>query len=328
MLVAPIITQLSDLVGRRLTFLIPLYVAVLSNLICAVAPNYIIFLIFRFFAGVATTGFTVIGWVLCMESVALEFRSLIPLMGNVTWVLGYLSAGVLRLFITNWRWLYFAVSVPGLLTIPYYWMTPESLHWMITHKKKAGVTKYIRTSSRFNRTDIALQECKSTSDLASAESGKKRTVVDIFKNPHLLLNLILNAYILIVMNGTYWALSLFSTELSEDKMTGFFLSGIVELPAGLLAIALLVVPFKEKYYIGYASYDKVPMNIGMIFPLAAKCFNTIVWSSQPLLYTESTPTSVRNVFCGIVGFMGDFGSVVAPYLKRLVSKAQIDLLFF
>ncbi|PIO58511.1 hypothetical protein TELCIR_20053, partial [Teladorsagia circumcincta] len=88
MLVAPIITQLSDLFGRRLTFLIPLYVAVVSNLICAIAPNYVIFLVFRFIAGVATTGFSVIGWVLCMESVALEFRSLIPLMGTITWVIG------------------------------------------------------------------------------------------------------------------------------------------------------------------------------------------------------------------------------------------------
>lgn len=33
-------------------------------------------------------GFSVIGWVLCMESVALEFRSLIPLMGSITWVIG------------------------------------------------------------------------------------------------------------------------------------------------------------------------------------------------------------------------------------------------
>ncbi|VDO48450.1 unnamed protein product [Haemonchus placei] len=48
----------------------------------------------------------------------------------------------------------------------------------------------------------------------------------------------MNAHILIVMNGTYWALSLFSTEPSQDKMTGFFLSGFVEIPAGLIAIAI------------------------------------------------------------------------------------------
>ncbi|XGW04620.1 hypothetical protein V3C99_015648 [Haemonchus contortus] len=325
MLVAPIITQLSDLFGRRLTFLIPLYVAVASNLICAIAPNYTIFLIFRFFAGVATTGFSVIGWVLCMESVALEFRSLIPLMGTITWVIGYLAAGVLRLFISNWRWLYFAVSVPGLLTIPYYWFTPESIHWLIANKKNKGVSKYIRTSSRFNRAEIPLHECKSASNLT--DEAKKRTFFDMFKNPGLVLHLIMNAYILIVMNGTYWALSLFSTELSEDKMTGFFLSGIVEIPAGLIAIALLVYLDRKTVSVLSLTLQAVSMmcalylpvspQISMVFPLLAKVFNSIVWCSQPLLYTESTPTAVRNVFCGVVGFLGDMGSVLAPYLKRL-----------
>ncbi|WKY13301.1 hypothetical protein Q1695_004260 [Nippostrongylus brasiliensis] len=325
MLVAPVITQLSDLFGRRLTFLIPLYVGVVSNLICAIAPSYTIFLIFRFIAGVATTGFSVIGWVLCMESVALEFRSLIPLMGTITWVTGYLAAGVLRLFIANWRWLYFAVSVPGLLTIPYYWFTPESIHWLITNKKNKGVSKYIRTSSRFNRIEIPLHECKSSNNLET--QGRKRTFFDMFKNPALVLHLILNAYILVVMNGTYWALSLFSTELSEDKMTGFFLSGIVEIPAGLISIALLIYLDRKTVSVLSLTFQAVSMicalylpvgpQLAMVFPLLAKICNSIVWCSQPLLYTESTPTSVRNVFCGVASFLGDLGSVLAPYLKRL-----------
>lgn len=53
------------------------------------------------------------------------------------------------------------------------------------------------------------------------------------------------------------------------------------------------------------------------FPLLAKCFNNVAWSSQPLLYSEAAPTSVRNVFVGVCSFLGDLGSVVAPYLKRL-----------
>ncbi|KIH49987.1 hypothetical protein ANCDUO_19937 [Ancylostoma duodenale] len=67
----------------------------------------------------------------------------------------------------------------------------------------------------------------------------------------------------------------------------------------------------------HAPLFPVGPQVSMIFPLLAKVFNTIVWCSQPLLYTESTPTSVRNVFCGVAGFMGDLGSVAAPYLKRL-----------
>lgn len=41
------------------------------------------------------------------------------------------------------------------------------------------------------------------------------------------------------MNGTYWALSLFSVDLHEDEMVGYFLSALVEVPAGFLCILLL-----------------------------------------------------------------------------------------
>lgn len=41
------------------------------------------------------------------------------------------------------------------------------------------------------------------------------------------------------MNLVYWGLSLFSTDLSENQLTGFFLSGLVEIPAGLLSFPLL-----------------------------------------------------------------------------------------
>jgi predicted MFS family arabinose efflux permease len=51
MVSTPIITQLSDLRGRRSSYLIPLYLTVISNFVCVVAPNYLTFLIFRFLAG-------------------------------------------------------------------------------------------------------------------------------------------------------------------------------------------------------------------------------------------------------------------------------------
>ena len=57
----------------------------------------------------------------------------------------------------------------------------------------------------------------------------------------------------------------------------------------------------------------------IIFPLVMKCFCVVLWSNHPLHSSESTPTSVRNVFLGFVGFIRDIGGVVAPYLKRLAA---------
>ena len=56
MIVTPFLTQLSDLYGRKYTFLVPLWLSVAANLACAVAPTYGLFLFFRLLAG---TGMTV-----------------------------------------------------------------------------------------------------------------------------------------------------------------------------------------------------------------------------------------------------------------------------
>ncbi|VDM41781.1 unnamed protein product [Toxocara canis] len=194
MIVTPFLTQLSDLHGRRYTFLVPLWTAVAAALACSIAPTYGLFLFFRFVAGVGTTGYSTIGWVLCCESVAVEFRSIIPLVGTFTWVAGIMMVGVLRMMIDNWRWLYFAISVPGLLTISYYWLIPESLHWMITHNRSKGISRYIQSSSRFNNVHVCLPECKSTATKPAEE--KSRTFLDMVRNKAILFHLIVHCLIM------------------------------------------------------------------------------------------------------------------------------------
>lgn len=50
----PLITQAADRYGRRLTFLLPLWLTVLSNIGCGLAPDYRVFLALRFVAGLGT----------------------------------------------------------------------------------------------------------------------------------------------------------------------------------------------------------------------------------------------------------------------------------
>ncbi|CAJ0939843.1 unnamed protein product, partial [Mesorhabditis belari] len=262
-----------------------------------------------------------------LESVSTSFRDLVPALPAIFWVVGYLMAGVFKLFIANWRWLYFAISIPGVLTIPLIWYTPESIHWLITNKKHAGVKKYITAANRVNRHQLSLSSCKLSDEEISLDEKPKRTMLDCFQHKGLFIQLCLNSWVYIVMSGTYWALSLFSTELSDEKMTGFFLSGFVELPAGILGTWLMVVfsrkavSFWSLFLTGVslllATYLPGSKNFLMIFPLAGKCFNSIAWGVQPLILSELAPTTVRNAFSGVVSFLGDIGSVIAPYLKRL-----------
>lgn len=54
LVMTPIVTQLADRYGRRFCFLIPLWLTVISNIACSLAPSYLVFLLCRFFAGMGT----------------------------------------------------------------------------------------------------------------------------------------------------------------------------------------------------------------------------------------------------------------------------------
>lgn len=62
------------------------------------------------------------------ESVTVEFRSLLPVIYSFTWVAGIMLVGILRIWILNWRWLYFATSIPSTVSILYYWFVLIILH--------------------------------------------------------------------------------------------------------------------------------------------------------------------------------------------------------
>uniref|UniRef100_A0A183C9W3 Histidine kinase n=1 Tax=Globodera pallida TaxID=36090 RepID=A0A183C9W3_GLOPA len=55
----------------------------------------------------------------------------------------------------------------------------------------------------------------------------------------------------------------------------------------------------------------------LLLSLAAKVFNGVSWASGPLLLSEMSPTTVRNMMYGIVATVGEIGSVFAPYLDRI-----------
>lgn len=128
--------------GRRLTYLLPLWITVIANICCSVAPNYLSFLIFRFFAGVGSAGMCTVGAVIQIESVTASFRSISPLFITFVWVFGYMIVGVFYLFIPNWRYLYFCMSAPGLITLAFYWLMPESIHWSISNNRPKEVSRY------------------------------------------------------------------------------------------------------------------------------------------------------------------------------------------
>uniref|UniRef100_A0A914YFJ8 Major facilitator superfamily (MFS) profile domain-containing protein n=1 Tax=Panagrolaimus superbus TaxID=310955 RepID=A0A914YFJ8_9BILA len=284
MIFTPILSQLADRYGRRITYLLPLWITVIANVGCAMAPTYTIFLICRFIAGVGTAGIGTIGFVIILETVAPAFRSHTPLVSTIIWVSGYCTVGLVHMAFQSWRVQYFILSAPFLLTFSFYWLLPESLHWLVTHEKHDGVSKYIKRSTKYNRRQIDLEICRSSTspslvtegegegeEILESSSIKKsstkdashRNFLDILTHLPMLFQLSSHCFIMIVMNFTYWALSLYSTDLHENKMVGYFLSGLVELPAAAAIFALA--------YIGRRSVTSMAL-LAQAFAMFIACF--------------------------------------------------------
>ncbi|KAL3068468.1 hypothetical protein niasHT_030759 [Heterodera trifolii] len=327
-------TYSADRFGRRPIFLLSLWSIVVLSVACAFAPSYEWFLFFRFFSGAFGASITVVGFVLTVESVAASFRSVQVLVNSLIWVAGILSVGVLHLFIFNWRLLYLCVVAPGLFSVVYFWLFPESIHWLIANGKTKGVKRYISRASRVNNVTLNLHSCQSdivapdqTPHHPSKAPRAKRNFLDLFRMPTLLLHLALNCYIFIVLNFVYWVLTLYSVKLHEQRMIGFFLSAVVEVPAGILAMLLLfccgrrtvtvVSLFGQTVSLGLTILVPQGSTSNLLLSLVAKVFNGVSWASEPLLLSEMAPTTVRNMMYGIVATVGEIGSVFAPYLDRI-----------
>uniref|UniRef100_A0A8R1Y3Y6 MFS domain-containing protein n=1 Tax=Onchocerca volvulus TaxID=6282 RepID=A0A8R1Y3Y6_ONCVO len=325
-LLIPVFTHLSDLYGRRKLFLFTLWVASITAIACSMAPTIITFLACRFILGVATAGIYAVIWIMCCESVAIEFRSLIPVAYTVAWVLGIMLVGILRIWILNWRWLYFTISIPSILSVFYYWLLPESPYWSISHNKQHAIEQYIENACHYNKVNIDVSKCEMDLQQPDEQHGS-RSIMDILRHKVALFHLIVQCYVVAAMNISYWGMALLSTTLSEDSYTGYFLSGLIELPGGLLAVVFLLKFGRRSisiwsFFMQSLLYFMIVLFPGigtmqMVLAVTAKFFNSFIWVAQPLMLAEMSPTTIRNTFYGIVQFFAEIGSIAAPYLPLL-----------
>ena len=84
-------------------------------------------------------------------------------------------------------------------------------------------------------------------------------------NGPIIFQLICQSFIRITMNFTYWVLSLFSTNLHENKMMGYFLSNFMELPAA--GTAFLLIYFGRRTVASFGLFAQaVTMCIVVFYP--------------------------------------------------------------
>ena len=76
-----------------------------------------------------------------LETVPPTFRSYSPLIVTLVCVTGCTTTGIIHTYVESWRWQLLVMTAPFALTFSYYWLLPESLHWLITNNKTTEVER-------------------------------------------------------------------------------------------------------------------------------------------------------------------------------------------
>ncbi|XP_054260480.1 organic cation transporter protein-like [Macrosteles quadrilineatus] len=139
---------LADMYGRKPVFIACCIIYFISGVGAALTDTFWIFLIARFFAGVAGAGCYESGFTLLSEFVSKKHRATLGCLFNMGYPIGHITLPGLSMIFLNWKHLQMAISLPLIIFILHFWYLPESPRWLLVHKKSEKAWKVIKRYSK------------------------------------------------------------------------------------------------------------------------------------------------------------------------------------
>lgn len=331
MLGSMIFGGLSDKYGRRPIFFLSLVIQLVGGILVAVAPEFISYVIFRLIVGSTTSGVFLVAYVIALEMVGPKKRLVAGVGVQLFFTIGYILTAAFAYYITNWRMLQVALTIPSIGFLLYWWFIPESARWLLTKGRLQEAKDLLQRASLKNGVEMpneALDTLLNNNSEDSMPDTRKPSLFDLFRYPNLRRKSILLFFNWLVNSGTYYGLSWHASNLGGNDYVNFVISGVVEVPAytfliftlnrwgrkiilcgcmmlsGLALLATLFVPADMQWLI---------ICLAMIGKLA-------ITSSYGAIYVftaEQFPTVIRNVGLGASSTFARIGGVIAPYVNHL-----------
>ncbi|KAJ8963491.1 hypothetical protein NQ314_005592 [Rhamnusium bicolor] len=329
--------ELSDRYGRKLTFFISLVMQLVFGVIAAFSPEYWTFTIARVIVGASTSGVFLVAYVIGLEMVGPSKRPIAGTVSQMFFSLGYMLTAVFALYISDWRTLQFALTIPGVFFLCYWWFIPESARWLISKNKMIEAKQLIQIAAKSNKVTISDETLNSL--LASTEekhktkdpNEKSPSVLDIFKHSNLRKRALIIFFDWFANNITYYGLSWNTNNLGGNPYLNFVISGAVEIPAYTFLILTLNRWGRKKIMCGCMIVAGLALILTMAVPrsqqwlvvtlaMIGKLAITASYGAVYIFSTEQFPTVIRNAGLGAGSTCARLGSIIAPYINLMREK--------
>jgi OCT family organic cation transporter-like MFS transporter 4/5 len=236
-------------------------------------------------------------------------------------------------FITEWRTLQIALTIPGLLFFSYWWFIPESTRWLLANNRHREAIDLIQTAAKENNVTVPQDVLDKLiePDVEKKPEGEpesKPSLLDLFKYPNLRKKALLIFFNWFVNSGTYYGLSWNTNNLGKNQLLNFVISGAVEIPAYSFLLLTLNRWGRRTILAGCMIVAGttlvltafVPLKYEMLLVTLAMIGKMAITSSYGTIYVfsaEQFPTVIRNVALGAASMSARIGGILAPYFNLL-----------
>ncbi|KAH7707510.1 sugar transporter [Aphelenchoides avenae] len=330
------LARLSDKYGRRPVLIVGLLLVGIIGCLSSFMPEVYSLSIMRFLQGVSYTTCGLANWVLAYESVPRSLHAYSTLAFGLAWVFGYVAVAPLAYIFPCWRSLIIATSAPCIVfAVAYVFWLPESFQFLVLKNRREEVDAWISAANRWSRKPQA--PVKVDLDLLLASSHVAALTLHrekpcglfryLVKDTTLLIYTVVLAYLWATDTFVYFGLSLFSTQLAGNQYANYVYSGLIEIPAYVIAPFCLNRFGRRAFVAACQCVTSVcflllpAFGMGSIWSLGlwlvGKCAVSCAFLSLFVFASEVFPTAHRNGCIGLCEVVARLGGVFSPAIRTL-----------
>ncbi|KAL0966562.1 hypothetical protein UPYG_G00296820 [Umbra pygmaea] len=311
--------------GRKRATQIPIVIMLIFTITTGLSPNFYLYLLFQFVAGISYGGFRVNCIVLATEWVGVTRRSYAPCLSQTFGGVGQVLLACMVFFIRDWRVAQFIIAAPTAIVAVYIWFIPESARWLLDRGRTEEAKELILRVAAVNKRtvpDTMLEK------IAEKKVAQKRDQLVLIRSP------VLRKYFLTItlawfsLNLTYISLSLNVGKFGLNIFLTQLIFGLTEIPCNLLCIFIL------EYFGRKISLMSMLLPGGLICMLmlavpqdSAVAVTALATAGRFLMNNagsicnvyvqELFPTSVRQTATGMASIAVRISGILAPLLNIL-----------
>ncbi|KAL7844742.1 hypothetical protein SRHO_G00232810 [Serrasalmus rhombeus] len=321
--------QLSDRYGRKIVLFLTMGVQTVFTLIQVFSPSWIVFCSLFFVVGMGQISNYVAAFVLGMEILSLPVRIIYSTVGVcIFFSIGYMVLPLVAYFIRGWRMLLLALTLPGFLYIPLWWIIPESPRWLLSQGRVDEAEAILRDAARRNGIKAPEEIFPPSQPGDKAGTMQPHNLCDLVRSSNIRTITILLCLVWMTLSIGYFALSLNTSNLYGNPYLNCFFSAAVEVPAYIISwlmfrylprrLCLFFTLFLGGLVLLFIHLLPQHMNnVAISLEMLGKFGVTTAFAIVYAFTAELYPTVLRNTAMGACSMASRIGSISAPYFIYL-----------